>query len=631
MKFFSWVAGIVLAAGVAGAGEDVLPVWNMDDGLLNALGGGYNAFAAGGSEASVHLPADVRRGAGGRSMKIVYGQESNGYCGAWMHLFDEQAPAAQRRFLDVSRYPFLSFHVRGEEGGEDFVVQVADADWLAKDDSKPVGPVSRYLRGGIATNWQEVVIPAADFWVDASQLAGVTFNFTTPGRGTVYIDDVCFKTGKETRVEESDSAGVAAPPPAQALARAMWVWEIEPLLGDEAQRAELFDFCGEHGVDELFLQVAYVFENDLTTNVQCVLRRPGDLRALLAEASARGIRVHALDGYPEFVRRSQHPRVLALVRAIADYNEASEPAQRYAGIHLDNEPYQILGFDGPQRAGILIQFLELNEKVVALLRERNAGIVYGVDIPFWFDETEAGGAPRAAVTFKGVRKDAAQHVIDIVDNVGIMDYRNFAGGVDGMIYHALGEMDYADRAGKKVYLGVETFRYEPTPVHFVFGPPEPEWQAMQRAHGLLLASSMDGFKVRTITDGRRRYVGLAEPPGLEDRAALEKALVKLYGHLGATMDGRMADLDELAGAADAALRQNPEYRGMTLFSLKDGEGRVVAAGFRTTEEMLPKITFAGKTKAEMESVLAEVAEFFAGRPAFVGFAVHHYGTWKVME
>jgi len=345
------------------------------------------------------------------------------------------------------------------------------------------------------------------------------------------------------------------------------------------------------------------------------------LRAILKSCSERGIRVHAMDGYPEYALRPFHPEVLALVGAIIDYNEAANPDERFYGVHLDNEPYQLLGFDGPERENILAQYLELNEKAMALLKERKSDLVYGVDIPFWLDEKDMDGNPSGLVTYKGVRKDAAKHIIDIVDNIGVMDYRNFACGVDGMIYHARGEIDYADKVGKKIYLGVETFKYEPTPVTFVYGPPEKDWLALQNGlAGCVFSSRVDGFQVRSFTDGQRRYVGLAERAGM-GRDAYNAALAGLYRLYGA----RETNTDSLAKAAAAGLKHNPDYRGFAPFV------QTHAAGFTTTEIMLDKITFAGKTQREMEDVLKEVGEFYRSNPSFAGFAVHHYTTWKGMR
>jgi len=626
-----------LATG-AMAATNIVPVWNMDAGLLNDRGGGYNHFAAAPSFASIHLVGAVRRGGAGRSMEVRFRKAAEGYCGAWIHLFDESATPGDDSFLDASKHPYLSFWIRGARGGEDAVVQMADQRWLAKDDSKPLKKISEYLGGPVSTNWQEVVVPLHESGVMLSRLAGVTLNFTEPGEGSVYIDDISFKSVPDAVMSETgeeDAAHGAASAPATKLARAMWVWEAGPVLTDEAVRKELFDFCAEHGVNELFFQVLYLVAEEEDGAKSCELGKVDELRGFLREANGRGIAVHAMDGYPEYALRRLHDEVLAVVDSIVRYNAGAPPEERFAGIHFDNEPYQILGFDGPARQAILAQYLELNDRIMAHLKEKGSDLVYGVDIPFWLDEKDMKGVPQGIVTYKGVTKDAAKHIIDIVDNVGIMDYRSFAGGVDGIIYHAMGEIDYADKAGKKTYIGVETFRYEPTPVVFIYGPAESDWMGYQGwalGSTTMLSSAVSGFKVRTFTDGARRYIGLAEPPGLVSQDHYMRTLAELYGLYGATTAGRTADVSELEGGVPRAIRGNPDYRDYETFAWTNkASGELAAAGFRTTEIMTDKITFAGRTQAEMEAVLAETAEHYRGSPSFHGFAIHHYTTWKAMR
>ena len=605
------------------AASDLLPVWNMDSGFYNELGGGYNHFNAGESFAYPHIVSNVKRGEGGRSLRIDFHKGDSGYCGVWSHLYDENAE--ERELLDVSEFPFLSFHVKGAKGGEDFMIQVADASWLAKEDSSPVAPVSAFLEGGITTNWQEVLVPVEKFWVDAKKLGGLTFNFTEGGEGSVFIDDIVFKRSADTKVPEAKADSRIAQTD-RALVRAMWVWETKSLMNDEAMRKEFLEFCRQQGVNEIFLQMIYRFSKDETGKDICELLRPDMLRSLMAGCTASGIKVHALDGYPEFALESEHPKVLAQVRAVLDYNASVAPEERFRGIHLDNEPYQILGFDGALKGVIFRQFFALNRKVMDLLKEEGSHLVYGIDIPNWFDEMD----PPLELEFEGSVKNPAEHLIDICDNVGIMDYRTFAYGVDGMIHHALGEIDYANRAGKKIYLGVETFKYKPTKITFLYGSTEKLWKMRSSVFPAMKSSTVNEFKVRTVTDGFSRFFGLAHPSPLNSRDAFDRALMKLNREFKGANQLTGEDAEEILARAETMISRNPEYDDFESFVRRDEKGNIVAVGFTVTEHMLDKITFAGKPKAYMESVLAEVAEYFYDSPSFVGFAVHYYSTWKAM-
>ena len=57
-------------------------------------------------------------------------------------------------------------------------------------------------------------------------------------------------------------------------------------------------------------------------------------------------------------------------------------------------------------------------------------------------------------------------------------------------------------------------------------------------------------------------------------------------------------------------------------------GRRVIIGVETGDGELPKVTFQGRTHAEMEQELASTEAAFRDNPAFAGFAIHHYATWQ---
>lgn len=427
----------------------------------------------------------------------------------------------------------------------------------------------------------------------------------------------------EDRIYAKTAAGGALANAQRPPARAMWVWETDKLLGDPAARAAFIRFCRAHRIGLVFLQALYQVRALRGGEIRCRLSRTGALGELLGEAARAGIAVDALEGRPEFALASGHPRVLALVRAVIEFNRQAPPARRFHGIHLDNEPYLLLGFDGPQRAAILRQFLELNEKVMALLGRAPDRLSYGVDLPFWFDD------PAQELSFHGVRQSVARHVLDLVDNVAIMDYRTAAGGPDGIIRHARDQIEYADRAGKNVYIGVETSRAQPARTHFLYGITEATWQSLGRADApFLMLSRLDDFRLASFDDGNRRYVGLVEPQSLPDRAAFDAALARLYAIYGASGAGRQADLPAISEAAYAALTRRREYAGFAPFTLAGAGGRLRAAGFVTTELMLPKITFAGRSKRELEEALRETALAFPRDPALAGFAVHDYRGWR---
>jgi hypothetical protein len=89
-------------------------------------------------------------------------------------------------------------------------------------------------------------------------------------------------------------------------------------------------------------------------------------------------------------------------------------------------------------------------------RARSAGLTIGVDIPFWYDAPAAYTYEPITAEFRGERKPVSEHLIDLVDDVSVMDYRTVAHGADGVIRHALGELEYAAQWNKSVFVGLET-------------------------------------------------------------------------------------------------------------------------------------------------------------------------------
>lgn len=182
------------------AANDLLPVCNFDKGVRTDQNGRYNEFQREPSSAGDRLSPTSHRGPNGRSLRVDYNKAEGGFCGVWMHLFETEADAEERQYLDVRKFPFLSFWVRGEEGGEDFLVQMADAAWVDREDSLPAGAVSEYLGGPVTTEWQEVIIPVEHFSIDDAEAGAIAFNFIDIGSGIVYIDDVYFKKSETTPV-----------------------------------------------------------------------------------------------------------------------------------------------------------------------------------------------------------------------------------------------------------------------------------------------------------------------------------------------------------------------------------------------------------------------------------------------
>jgi hypothetical protein len=285
--------------------------------------------------------------------------------------------------------------------------------------------------------------------------------------------------------------------------RALWVWDAAPLLGDRSARDDFLEFCLARGITTAWVQVTRSPAGDR-------LLQEDNWRELLGDARRRGIGIHALDGDPDYVRRERHAGVLQLVDTIIRFNREAHPDERFDGIHLDNEPHLLAEWHLPvMREQLLAEYLALNARVQRIVRAEG-GLEYGVDIPFWWqypdDET---GAAIGEVTFEGVRKAASFHILDLVDNAGVMAYRNVAGGSDGIIAHASELLKYGTGTGAKIFVGVETSPLEKAePRQLTFGGHSNARmnRELALAHAAFIGQpSYAGFAIHHYASYRDRY------------------------------------------------------------------------------------------------------------------------------
>jgi hypothetical protein len=215
---------------------------------------------------------------------------------------------------------------------------------------------------------------------------------------------------------------------------------------------ELIEFCRRHGFNRLFVQIPY--DASVKDGKWHFRWSTTPLKPFMRKLRQAGIAVEALDGDPRYGLRENHGRVLATVKAVLEYNKGAAPEERFVGIRYDIEPYLLPGFNGPRRETILQGYLELVAE--SARRAREAGLSYGLDIPFWYDALNEYTYEPVTVEFGGVRKPASHHVIDLVDELTVMDYRTTAFGADGTVRHSEDELAYAASQGKPVLIGLET-------------------------------------------------------------------------------------------------------------------------------------------------------------------------------
>ncbi len=541
---------------------DVFLVGHFDRGNTNRLGGYFNGFARAPSTSHVSI---ARAPDDGPALAYSYDNAAGSFAGFWIHLFDFKRPPTERVFFDASPFAYLTFEIRGERGGENLTLQLADRAWEQREGSLPIGDIASFLpEGRVEPTWQRVWV-SSDEWppgLNTRELASLVFLTNGEGSGRVFLKDIAFTHDRDAEIPTAEKYEE----PGRSLKKAMWLWETPAVTSGPDARRRLVQFCRTEGITDLFLQLPYEAEriDDLWT-VSWDRER---LRPLIADLHAAGVTVHALDGDPRFSLPYWHGQVIATIQSIAEYNRESPPAERFDGIRYDIEPYLLPGFGGVRRTQILQQYLAIVGASQALAAR--AGLVYGVDIPAWFDERNEFFELVADVEGRLL----SELIIDIVDNVGIMDYRTQAYGADGTIAHAESELRYAAGLGKKVFLGLETVEL-PDETDFAFS-----------------SEGLGGSRVvvEQIDDERVRISWIAEEPW--DRLDRGRRTTGTRTETGA------------------------------------GTRRVILRESRATEVPSDKLSFARFGRSELDAVMENTALELQQFESFYGFAIHSYESYR---
>lgn len=247
----------------------------------------------------------------------------------------------------------------------------------------------------------------------------------------------------------------AAPPKPM---RAVWVWEPDAyaMVESRAEAERAFAFLQAHRVDTLYLYAdAYAGRN-------LIADAPAAYQRFIARAHRDGFRVYALLGSAylhteEYVRPARRPQALAMFRRVLDYNAAAPADARFDGINYDIEPHLLDDWD-EHRAELLQGFVDLTAAFVDARRAAGQHLPIGPAMPFWWDGI--------TLPAEGGARPVSELVADLTDYVALMDYRNHAGGGDGIVSHADDEMRYAGRTGKRVVIGLELTPGEPAKITF---------------------------------------------------------------------------------------------------------------------------------------------------------------------
>jgi hypothetical protein len=412
-------------------------VSRFDRGNYNRLGGTFGSFS------KFPSAGDAQLIGGSSGLRFRYRRANEGFTGLWLHLFDDRALPEERTYLHTGAASHLTFEIRGSRGGESLTLAVADREWLEKGDARTIGDIASYLpTGQVGLDWQLVLVPLSELppEVEHEELASLVLKADSISSGEVSIRNLGLLASSEARLplEPAPTTPVSRK---RALRRAMWVWETEALLADDTLREQLLATCAANAISDVFLQVVGAAPGSAAWDA---------MLGLVADLHSAGVRVEALDGSPKYANAEHHAIAVAVAKAVVQSNRSQSKARQFDGLRFDIEPYLLPGFSGPAKRRILEEYLAVLDKLHKVAEA--AGLPLGADIPFWFDGYTRYHEPIARVAGRPV----SELVMDRVDNVAVMAYRTRIYGPDGVIAHAIDEVEYAESTGKAVFIGLET-------------------------------------------------------------------------------------------------------------------------------------------------------------------------------
>lgn len=204
-----WVLTFSLLASFPGGNlkaEDILLIDDFEGNeIRNSLGWKANVYVMAPSRIMLTRKKKVSKRQGGVNtvLEIKYDKHNTGgpygmggWCGYYTLLKNER----EGTYLDASEHKAITFMVRGEEGGENFKVGLADKHWESVGDSLKSDKIDVYVpEGKITTEWQKATIPFNAYFLDFSKLSAIAIAFESDvfpegeGSGIVYIDDIALE------------------------------------------------------------------------------------------------------------------------------------------------------------------------------------------------------------------------------------------------------------------------------------------------------------------------------------------------------------------------------------------------------------------------------------------------------
>lgn len=227
--------------------------------------------------------------------------------------------------------------------------------------------------------------------------------------------------GEGERVPDAD------PVTRDPVVRGTYIWEAHEVVQNSR---EILDFAKEKNLNWLYVRLD--------------LEQPySSYSSFVKEAAEAGIEVHAMGGHPIWALEENRPRMLRLVNYVKNYNRAVEGNERFHGIHLDIEPYVLPAWKEDSQQVISEWTANLDAFVTELKKDSN--LEASMDMAVWLDKYKVTGQDISL----------SKWMINRMDHVSLMAFRDSAEGSNGIIAVSREEIAFADELGKPLLISVE--------------------------------------------------------------------------------------------------------------------------------------------------------------------------------
>lgn len=249
-----------------------------------------------------------------------------------------------------------------------------------------------------------------------------------------------------------------------------WLWE-SPDTFTKAQLDKMFTIAKAEKITMIYIRMDDYIDlysiKDANVKAQKIATMDAAAKQFITTAATYGIKVQALGGDTGWSELAQRDYAYKVFDGVMNYNKAN-PTAKFAGIQYDveanNDPaYKI------DKTKVLKNYLDF-AKIMTDKSKANGYFPLGFAIPFWYDNENNNGV---IVDWGGKgAKPVGYHLFDILHNTNgyavLMDYRNYASGVDGSIANAKNELNYVKANSLKtvIIVGQETTDVLPRKITF---------------------------------------------------------------------------------------------------------------------------------------------------------------------